>query len=123
MPPSPSGLHIGQVRRTDEAKLQSPPRTTAGSSSASQRRKFRSASDKRFDSFKTWSGKLERQISNLRGIPQESDVEADSSEIAKTEHVPEVRRYFDALQGPELDTLRVRDLLPLILYISMPPVS
>lgn len=65
--------------------------------------------DKRFDSFKTWSGKLERQLSNLRGKPQEPDVEANACHNAETETVPAVDRYFDALEGPELDTLRVRD--------------
>lgn len=59
--------------------------------------------DKRYDSFKTWSGKLERQLSNLRGKHQEE---------TEQEHPPEVEtlpvdRYFAALEGPELDTLRV----------------
>ncbi|KAL8519243.1 hypothetical protein ACS0TY_010256 [Phlomoides rotata] len=49
--------------------------------------------DKRFDSFKTWSGKLERQISNQDSQPQERA------------NVP-VHRYYDALEGPELDVLR-----------------
>lgn len=58
--------------------------------------------DERFSSFKTWSGKLERQISNLRGKPT---TEA-SVNTPRTENVP-VDRYFDALEGPELDILRV----------------
>ncbi|GLT35856.1 hypothetical protein SLA2020_102720 [Shorea laevis] len=51
--------------------------------------------DMRFDSFKTWSRKLEKQISNLRDKPQNVENEA----------LP-VDRYFDALEGPELETLR-----------------
>ncbi|KAL9409788.1 hypothetical protein AB3S75_048082 [Citrus x aurantiifolia] len=63
--------------------------------------------DKRFDSFKTFSGRLERQLTNLRGKTRESGPE-NSASRKKTEtetNVP-VDRYFDALQGPELDTLR-----------------
>ncbi|KAB2092702.1 hypothetical protein ERO13_A02G044200v2 [Gossypium hirsutum] len=61
--------------------------------------------DKRFDSFKTWSGRLERQLSNLRGKPQE--IESDSENI---EPLPlPVDRYFDALEGPELETLRASE--------------
>ncbi|GLT35860.1 hypothetical protein SLA2020_102760 [Shorea laevis] len=56
---------------------------------------IRELKDMRFDSFKTWSGKLERQISNLKGKPQS----------AKNEALP-VDRYFDALEGPELEILR-----------------
>ncbi|KAL8049557.1 hypothetical protein ABFX02_06G026500 [Erythranthe guttata] len=64
--------------------------------------------DKRFDSFKTWSGKLERQISNIRGNynkHRESEQE-EYSHHAEIENLPGVHRYFDALEGPELDTLR-----------------
>ncbi|XWS61258.1 hypothetical protein CRYUN_Cryun07bG0110600 [Craigia yunnanensis] len=61
--------------------------------------------DKRFDSFKTWSGKLERQLSNLRGKPRESESEGDSVRNSENEALP-VDRYFDALEGPELETLR-----------------
>lgn len=63
--------------------------------------------DRRFDSFKTWSGKLERQITNLRGKPQREtrpdDVVLQNSDV---DTLP-VDRYFDALEGPELDTVRV----------------
>ncbi|XAR71677.1 hypothetical protein NMG60_11018062 [Bertholletia excelsa] len=68
--------------------------------------------DKRFDSFKTWSGKLERQLSHLRGKPREA-VPDDNTQNVEVEHLP-VDRYFDALEGPELDTLRPSEeiLLP-----------
>lgn len=62
--------------------------------------------DKRFDSFKTWSGKLERQLTNLRGKQGESVSEEDSVRPLENEALP-VDRYFDALEGPELETLRV----------------
>ncbi|RWW33783.1 hypothetical protein BHE74_00000819 [Ensete ventricosum] len=62
--------------------------------------------DERYDSFKTWSGKLGRQISNLRGKPQEPE-EVTDAKNAKPEAVPAVGRYFDALEGPELDKLKV----------------
>ena len=69
------------------------------------------ARDKRFDPFKTFSGRLERQLSNLRGRPQEP-VDSGASPDSKiseeeTDQVPAADRYFDALEGPELDTLRV----------------
>lgn len=68
--------------------------------------------DKRYDTFKTWSGRLERQISNLRGKPREDDQE-NSVPNVEIESIP-VDRYFDALEGPELDTLRPSEeiLLP-----------
>lgn len=61
--------------------------------------------DKRYDTFKTWSGKLERQISILRGKPLESEPEVDASQTTGIESLP-AHRYFDALEGPELETLR-----------------
>ncbi|XP_078429066.1 S-type anion channel SLAH3-like [Wolffia australiana] len=62
--------------------------------------------DKRFDSFKTWSGRLERQISGFRG--RTHDVEDEDRNSPKGEHTaaPPVARYFDALHGPELDKLK-----------------
>ena len=69
-----------------------------------------STRDKRFDPFKTFSGRLERQLSNLRGRPQEPiDGVSPDSKISEeeTDQVPAADRYFDALEGPELDTLRV----------------
>ncbi|XWS48499.1 hypothetical protein CRYUN_Cryun13aG0082900 [Craigia yunnanensis] len=69
---------------------------------------IRKLKDKRFDSFKTWSGKLERQLSNLRGKPRESESEEDSVRNSENEAFP-VDRYFDALEGPELETLRASE--------------
>jgi hypothetical protein len=60
-------------------------------------------------SFKTWSGKLERQLSNLRGKPQELP-EDFHSDAPQTVRVPKVDRFFDALEGPELDRLKVNNL-------------
>ncbi|XVF53492.1 hypothetical protein PTKIN_Ptkin05aG0103400 [Pterospermum kingtungense] len=65
--------------------------------------------DKRFDSFKTWSGKLERKLSHLRGRPRISESEEEEEESVRNSEnneAPPVDRYFDALQGPELETLR-----------------
>ncbi|GLU24349.1 hypothetical protein SLE2022_402920 [Rubroshorea leprosula] len=56
---------------------------------------IRRLKDTRFESFKTWSRKLEKQISNLKGKPQNVENEALPAD-----------RYFDALEGPELETLR-----------------
>ncbi|XP_009771156.1 S-type anion channel SLAH3-like isoform X2 [Nicotiana sylvestris] len=64
--------------------------------------------DTRFDSFKTWSGRLERQISVLRGKSREREQELISRPSTETETIP-VDRYFDALEGPEWDTLRASE--------------
>lgn len=74
---------------------------------ASRSPKMMKQRDSRFDSYKTWSGKLERQISNLRGKNVEGQQESNSRPSAEIENIP-VDRYFAALEGPELDTLRVR---------------
>lgn len=65
--------------------------------------------DKQFDSFKTWSGKLERQMSNLVGKPQEQEQDTNLPRPTSHEAVP-VGRYFDALEGPELEILRVGNI-------------
>ncbi|XP_071734098.1 S-type anion channel SLAH2-like [Rutidosis leptorrhynchoides] len=57
--------------------------------------------DERYNSFKTWSGKLERQFSNLQGKPSSEPL----VNTPRRENLP-VDRYFDALEGPELETLR-----------------
>lgn len=72
--------------------------------------------DRRFDHFKTFSGRLERQLSSLRGLqpgllpvdiehgaaPSISNEDTDKEKV-----VPSADRYFAALEGPELETLRV----------------
>ncbi|KAK6132154.1 hypothetical protein DH2020_034110 [Rehmannia glutinosa] len=118
--------HIPNSAQTKQAKFYSQPMPkgsalneaiTAGTSTSNlplRNPRIEKLQDKRFDSFKTWSGKLERQLSNLRGgkhreTEQESDQNQPHSEI----NLP-VDRYFDALEGPELDTLRASEelLLP-----------
>lgn len=72
--------------------------------------------DRRYDSFKTWSGKLERQITHLAGGPDDLHYEGgedDGSDVISGSHrtcatsVPEVDRFYAALEGPELDQLKV----------------
>ncbi|KAK9672558.1 hypothetical protein RND81_12G108500 [Saponaria officinalis] len=73
---------------------------------ASQAHKLR---DNRYDSFKTWSGRLERQLTRKKPLePQPSERRTNEGEGA----LP-VDRYFDALEGPELDTLRPEEELML----------
>ncbi|ONM33448.1 S-type anion channel SLAH2 [Zea mays] len=69
--------------------------------------------DRRYDSFKTWSGKLERQINHLAGAGAEGsgdDGDLDSDVIGShrtcATSVPEVDRFYAALEGPELDQLK-----------------
>ncbi|XP_051123053.1 S-type anion channel SLAH2-like isoform X2 [Andrographis paniculata] len=64
--------------------------------------------DHRFDSFKTWSGRLERQISILRGKRREPEQNPPAQQHSEVDTLP-VDRYFDALEGPELDTLRATE--------------
>ncbi|KAH9603725.1 hypothetical protein KSS87_007081 [Heliosperma pusillum] len=65
--------------------------------------------DNRYDSFKTWSGRLERQITRRKPLePQPSERRTSDGDGA----LP-VDRYFDALEGPELDTLRPEEELML----------
>jgi len=65
--------------------------------------------DKRFDSFKTWSGTLERQLSILRGKSPRATAQDGNNTPRNIERPLPVDRYFDALEGPELETLRVCD--------------
>ena len=129
MPPSPIEQHVKKVAFRDDVELvakSDPPATSAtkyysqpmptgvglqegvaiGKSPNRPPRNPRVdklKDDERYNSFKTFSGRLERQISNLRGKPtNEPQVSTPRSEI----NVP-VDRSFDALTGPELDTLRV----------------
>lgn len=64
--------------------------------------------DRRFDSFKTFSGRFERQITQLRGGGERTQRETRANDVSsQVDKILSVDRYFDALQGPELDTLRV----------------
>ncbi|XP_065868949.1 S-type anion channel SLAH2-like [Euphorbia lathyris] len=96
--PMPMGVEHDQERVTNSVKHQS-------------LKKFR---DKRFDSFKTMSGKVERQLSYLRGKPHEEESSPENSGENKMqkESLP-VDRYFDALEGPELENLRASEELVL----------
>ncbi|CAJ1952980.1 unnamed protein product [Sphenostylis stenocarpa] len=64
---------------------------------------------KRFDSFKTWSGRLERKLLFLRRKRPRKTSE-DGSNISRNPDCPlPVDRYFGALEGPELETLRASE--------------
>ncbi|KAL6622939.1 hypothetical protein ACP70R_032818 [Stipagrostis hirtigluma subsp. patula] len=91
-----------------------PPPARAGSR-AGRGRRATNWPDRRYDSFKTWSGKLERQITHQAGAPElpgdeyadgaGDDAFAGSHRTAATS-VPEVDRFYAALEGPELDQLK-----------------
>ncbi|XP_033133003.1 S-type anion channel SLAH2 isoform X1 [Brassica rapa] len=61
----------------------------------------RGSNDKRYDLFRTMSGKLERQISNLRGKPINTSLQDKEINESLT-----AERFLEALQGPELETLK-----------------
>lgn len=65
--------------------------------------------DKRFDSFKTWSGGLERQLTILRGKEPGASAHDGNNSTRSFDRALPVDRYFDALEGPELETLKVND--------------
>ncbi|XBI63328.1 hypothetical protein VPH35_043771 [Triticum aestivum] len=78
--------------------------------------------DTSYDPFKTWSGKLEKQLTtHLRVVrqplQQEAEPEEDEDEDAATSgrpySTPRVHRFFAALEGPELDKLRSSEELVL----------
>uniref|UniRef100_A0A0D9V189 Uncharacterized protein n=1 Tax=Leersia perrieri TaxID=77586 RepID=A0A0D9V189_9ORYZ len=73
--------------------------------------------DRRYDSFKTWSGKLERQLTHLAGgepdVTEEEDDGDDAISSHHTKSMPQVDRFFAALEGPELDKLRSSEELVL----------
>ena len=98
VPASPSGLYLAMPLPTTRGEVAPVPR----SDSTRDR-------DRRFDSFKTFSGCLERQLSTIRGVAPAADLEDTE------EDVPSADRYFAALEGPELETLRVR-LLSITFY-------
>ncbi|KAM0041820.1 putative transporter protein SLAC1/Mae1/ Ssu1/TehA [Helianthus debilis subsp. tardiflorus] len=133
MPPSPAGAPLQNTRRVafrDDVELvgknlndqptvsatkfhSQPIPTGVGFEEAVAAGKFPKIEkvkkdDERYNSFKTWSGKLERQISTLRGKPP-----GEQPVITpRSENLP-VHRYFDALEGPELETLRPSEELVL----------
>ncbi|KAI9071656.1 hypothetical protein K1719_046375 [Acacia pycnantha] len=63
----------------------------------------------RFDSFKTFSGRFESQISVFHGKSyKQGDVQQENSSN-NTDRPTTVDRYYDALEGPELETLRASE--------------
>ncbi|PKA59042.1 S-type anion channel SLAH3 [Apostasia shenzhenica] len=68
---------------------------------------------KQYNSFKTMYGILEKQLSSLQWR-QKEPVENNESQNREMEPLPAMGRYFDALEGPELETLRASEgcLLP-----------
>ncbi|KAF6997889.1 hypothetical protein CFC21_014058 [Triticum aestivum] len=110
VPGSPSGLHLAQLSMPPlvcacDADVGTAPVLPIESKVPWER-------DRRFGHFKTFYGDLERQLSNLRGVPQDTDVEKGEAskiseeDIDEDDEVPTADRYFAALEGPELETLR-----------------
>ncbi|XP_066366900.1 S-type anion channel SLAH2-like [Miscanthus floridulus] len=103
------------VRSEEPPRQQQNQGTLARSDSTGER-------DRRFDQFKTLGGRLERQLSSIRGGSQHphpdpaaaGDDEASRDSEAETDDdsgkVPTADRYFAALEGPELETLRATEV-------------
>ncbi|KAG0516769.1 hypothetical protein BDA96_09G031800 [Sorghum bicolor] len=116
VPLSPSGLHLGAC--TSICSDGDAVRMAINLSEEPWR-------DRRFDHLKTFSSGscVERQLSTLHP-PAEIEVVADSKIISEEEEeeeeetddgdgeneVPSADRYFSALQGPELETLRATEV-------------
>uniref|UniRef100_A0A1J3IG25 S-type anion channel SLAH3 n=1 Tax=Noccaea caerulescens TaxID=107243 RepID=A0A1J3IG25_NOCCA len=64
--------------------------------------------DHRYNSFKTWSGKLERQFTRKPAIVEPETPSGDKQNVHTNEAMP-LDRYYDALEGPELETLRPQE--------------
>lgn len=109
--PSDAATTVG-IEMPKAAKFYSQPMPTGSTSegainTGNLNPRIKKLKDKRFDSFKTWSGKLERQLTHLRGKqPQETGPEDAELKNSGAPSLP-VDRYYDALEGPELETLRV----------------
>ncbi|XP_022682035.1 S-type anion channel SLAH2 isoform X1 [Setaria italica] len=110
----PAEAHLHSPRLLKQTRFHSQPILNMHPSKNADEgaRRCDSTRDKRFDSFKTFSGRLERQLSNLRGRPQEpiDGISPESGISEETDQVPAADRYFDALEGPELDTLRATEV-------------
>ncbi|CAH2044254.1 unnamed protein product, partial [Thlaspi arvense] len=64
--------------------------------------------DHRYNSFKTWSGKLERQFTRKPTSVEPEAPPRDKEDVNHNEAMP-VDRYYAALEGPELETLRPQE--------------
>ncbi|KAL6865251.1 hypothetical protein ACP4OV_016402 [Aristida adscensionis] len=104
-----------QQQEKDRVRFHSQPNPGGAPPARSESRAGRGgrtmARDKRYDSFKTFSGKLERQLTHLAGAPEVADEEeeyagGDAITARRTTSMPKVDRFFDALEGPELDKLK-----------------
>ncbi|XP_062219972.1 S-type anion channel SLAH2-like isoform X3 [Phragmites australis] len=105
IPAAPPQAKNSQVNH-DSSRSAQPPRVESTS---------RSRRDTSYDSFKTWSGKLEKQITTHllgarpqqqeqeQGVPEEEEGAASNR---RRSSLPRVQRFFAALEGPELDKLR-----------------
>ncbi|GAB4858346.1 hypothetical protein Ancab_009820 [Ancistrocladus abbreviatus] len=94
----PKGITCAEATHSLQFPNYHPPSTNPGDS------RFK---DRRFDSFKTLSAKVERQLLCSLGKPVEPEPEPEPENVQHSEiEAMPVDRYFDALEGPELDTLR-----------------
>ncbi|KXG31513.1 S-type anion channel SLAH2 isoform X2 [Sorghum bicolor] len=117
IPAAPAEVDGAAMGHDDFGRSASAPYAAATAPPAKVRRDSRDTS---YDSFKTWSGKLEKQITtHLLGSsrlppaqqqPQQGEETAEEDDAAANERrnssVPRVQRFFAALEGPELDKLR-----------------
>ncbi|TVT97367.1 hypothetical protein EJB05_57366, partial [Eragrostis curvula] len=120
-----ASLEKGNVRFEQQGKVvfrsqpnpggQPPARSGSSSCRAGGRGRSMMSRDKRYDSFKTFSGKLERQLTHLAGAPAEVAEDEDEEDGSgggdaisghRTASMPKVDRFFAALEGPELDKLK-----------------
>ncbi|XP_028786675.1 S-type anion channel SLAH2 isoform X1 [Neltuma alba] len=85
------------------------PEDTEGRVNFGQNPHINRLKDNRFDPFKTFSGRLERQLSIFRGKPPKQAPAKQENNINNTDRPLTVDRYFDALEGPELETLRASE--------------
>ncbi|TVU02941.1 hypothetical protein EJB05_51533 [Eragrostis curvula] len=120
MPPLPPAA-MSQPDRVVFRSQPMPPHANKNSDMdrAKQQQQQAARRDKSYDSFKTWSGKLEKHLLGSRPQQEEPEPEEPEAEAAATNHqhhhhhMPRVQRFFAALEGPELDKLRSSEELML----------
>ncbi|XP_044973720.1 S-type anion channel SLAH2-like [Hordeum vulgare subsp. vulgare] len=110
------------LRQARQHSLPSPAVRGRAEAPAVQRSGTTRERDRRFDRLRTFSGRLERQLSTIRGLSRElpaADLERGIAKLSEEEeadedgNVPTADRYFAALQGAELDTLRPTEVASL----------
>ncbi|KAI5020619.1 hypothetical protein ZWY2020_045507 [Hordeum vulgare] len=113
---SPPGHHLAQVEVDHTGKPSLLIRGGSDGSRVPRRSDNTQEGNRRFDHFRTYSDRLDRQLSGFHEVVPHEQPAADIERGAASkfldantnedDDVPSGNRYLDALEGPELETLR-----------------